>query len=310
MQARKLSLVRLGFAGAVGGAALLIAAPSFADDAEAKASVSTAGVSAGTSGMGATATGDSDHDQFVGSFAVGYLGASLVPIATNATAGGTNGVSQMNADGGTVYAPVIGIRYWLNEGMGIDAGLGFRNYTGKFKYHVADYTVPPGPAPVEQDYEYDDVNQMGFLLHAGVPLALNTNKHFVFEVVPEANIGFSSGTIKDQPYVSPNVTNPTPADGDIKLSGFRLDIGARVGTELHFGFIGVPNLSLQAGVGLYFSMEKYKADGGSRTPTDPNTGAGGRPNESVQVSRTTISTSVNNDPWAIFTNNVSALYYF
>lgn len=303
MHAGKLSFCRWGLAGAMCGAGLLMAAPAFAQ--EAKASVSTAGMSGGD----ATATGDSDHSKFVGSFAVGYLGASLVPIATNATAGGNNGVSTMNADGGTVYAPVIGIRYWLNEGMGIDAGIGFRNYSGKFKYHVADYTVPPGPAPTETDYEYDDVNQMGFLLHAGLPLALNSEKHFTFQLVPEVNVGFSSGTIKDQPYVSPNAT-PPPADGDIKLSGFRLDVGARVGTELHFGFIGVPNLSLQAGVGLYLSMEKYKADGGSRTPTDPATGAGGRPNESVQVSRTTITTSVNNDPWAIFTNNVSALYYF
>jgi len=285
---------------------LLVAAPAAADDASASASVSTAGVT--TSGTGATATGDSDHDQSVGSFAVGYLGASLVPIATGANVTNPGAVAVMDAEASTVYAPVIGIRYWLNEGMGIDAGLGFRRYTGSFKEHRADYSQ--GTGPVERDFEYDDVDQMAFLFHAGLPLALNTNKHFVFQVVPEANVGFSSGTIKDQQYVPSAQANPPPTAGDIKLSGFRLDIGARVGTELHFGFIGVPNLSLQAGVGIYFSMEKYKADGGSLPPTDPNNPVDGLPNTSLQASKTTISTSVSDDPWGIFSKNVSALYYF
>ena len=307
MHARKLSIARWGLAGSMCGAVLFVAAPSFAQDAEAKASVSTSGASASTSGIGTAAAGDSDHDKFVGSFAVGYLGASLVPIATTATVTNQNNVAMMSANAATVYAPVIGVRYWLNEGMGIDAGLGFRNYTGSFTQHVADYTQ--GNGPVEKDYKYDDVNKMGFLLHAGLPLALSAEKHFVFEVVPEANIGFSSGTIKEQPYVPAAQANPPPAQGDIKLSGFRFDIGARVGTELHFGFIGVPNLSLQAGVGLYLSMEKYKADGGSRPPTNAQ-GTDALPNTSFQSSKTTITTSVNNDPWAIFTNNVSALYYF
>ncbi len=308
MRARKLSLGRWGCSAVLFGAAVLVPSPSLADEAAASASVSTSGVSASSSGIGSVASGDSDHAKFVGSFAVGYLGASLVPFATNAAVQGNpgQGVNYMTADGATVYAPVIGVRYWLNDMLGIDGGLGFRRYSGTFKEHRADWTN--NNTLTERDYEYDDVSQMGFLLHAGVPLALNTDRHFVFEVVPEANVGLSSGTIKDQPYVPAGQAGPPNTIGDIKLSGFRFDIGARVGTELHFGFIGVPNLSLQAGVGLYFSMEKYKADGGSYS--DPNNAANSRPNTSIQGSRTTISTSVNNDPWAIFTNNVSALYYF
>src|SRR5687768_2038827 len=60
------------------------------------------------------AAGSSDHDQVVGRLAVGYLGRRGMGVGTSA-AGGT----ALQAD-----APVVGIRYWLDQGIGIDAGLG------------------------------------------------------------------------------------------------------------------------------------------------------------------------------------------
>ncbi len=304
MHVQKLSFGRWGMAFAAAMTGWLVAAPAFAEDAAAKASAPAAESSA---------VGDSDHERFVGSFAVGYMGASLVPIATNATLSQLQGnVNTMTAEAATVYAPVIGVRYWLNSGMGIDVGIGFRNFSGSITRHVADFTTATqqAPAPVEKDYAVDKVNQMGFLLHAGVPIALATEKHYVFEVIPEANVGFSSGTIKEQPYTAASSTVAPTTLSDINLSGFRLDVGARVGSEIHFGFIGIPQLALQATVGAYFSYEKFKADGGSHPPNNPPDPAGALPNTSYSSSSSTISTSVNNDPWAIFTNNVSALYYF
>ena len=38
------------------------------------------------------------------------------------------------------------------------------------------------------------------------------------------------------------------------FSGIRFDVGARTGFELFFGFIGIPELSLSATVGLQFEM--------------------------------------------------------
>ncbi|MEO8901037.1 MAG: hypothetical protein ABI488_05160, partial [Polyangiaceae bacterium] len=86
------------------------------------------------------------------------------------------------------------------------------------------------------------------------------------------------------------------AGGGDKLSGFHLDIGARAGGEVQFGFIGIPELSLQAGVGVALTYDRVKA-----TP-----GAG----DATVQSRTSLGTSLAGNPWDIFTGNIAALYYF
>ena len=207
-----------------------------------------------------------DHEQFVGHFAVGYFGISQLPIAGLAAPGG-GGAPGLARD--NVNAPVIGVRYWLSRNLGIDAGVGFGLTGGSVE------TVPGN--------NNDKPSKFGLALHGGVPLAFAHGKHYTFELVPETTIGFASGTIK---------TNGQP---DIDLSGFRFDLGARVGAELYFGFIGVPQLSLQGSVGLYFRREAFKMKQGDASVSDGTT---------------TVGTSVQSDPWALFTNNISAFYYF
>jgi len=56
--------------------------------------------------------------------------------------------------------------------------------------------------------------------------------------VPEGTIAFANGTIKSPPAGTATVP-------DQELRGFKLDLGARAGAEIHFGFIGIPQLSLQ-----------------------------------------------------------------
>ena len=55
----------------------------------------------------------SDHEKVVGHIGVGYLGLTTLPLAPG------NGIPA------TVSAPVIGVRYWLAEKIGLDLGLGF-----------------------------------------------------------------------------------------------------------------------------------------------------------------------------------------
>jgi hypothetical protein len=119
----------------------------------------------------------------------------------------------------------------------------------------------------------------GVAAHGGVPLALATSKHMTFELIPEATVAFAGN--------SPG--------GGITYSGFRINVGARIGGEIQFGFIGIPQLALQATVGLYLDHDSF----GVSTA-----------NNSGSVSNTTFSTSVQGDPWGIFTDNISALYYF
>jgi hypothetical protein len=82
---------------------------------------------------------------------------------------------------------------------------------------------------------------------------------------------------------------------ETSYGGFHLDVGARAGAEIHFGFIDVPQLSLQGSVGVRLAMDSVSVEAG-----DAETSA----------SRFNFNTTVGDNPWNIFTSNVAALYYF
>ena len=117
---------------------------------------------------------------------------------------------------------------------------------------------------------------------SSAPFAISTGKHYAFLAIPEANLGFSSSSVKS-------------GENDVTVSGFRLDLGARAGAEIQFGFIDIPQLSLQATVGAALAFDRLSAKNGA--------------NESSQ-SQTSFGTSVQNEPWSIFRSNVAAIYYF
>ena len=201
-----------------------------------------------------------DHASVVGHWGVGYQGISSLPIAGPCC----------DASGGpqpeTVNAPVIGFRHWFRRTLGVDAGLG-----------VGVHTAPGQPSAY------------GFALHGGLPIVLGQGRHTAFEVTPEATVGFATGS------------NPmaAPPSGSATVDGFLFRAGARAGAEVHFGFIGMPELALQASVGLYWVTQAYNVD---------QKGAGG----SVRFGShtTVITTSVNGNPWDIFSQSIAALYYF
>lgn len=218
-------------------------------------------------------TGPTDHEKVIGKFGVMYFGVSQQPIGT----GAPNGVGR-----GNVSMPVIGARYWLDEMIGIDLGLGFN-------FLSSSTTVESNG----QEVSVDGPAVVALGIHAGVPLAFAYGKHYKFLLVPELNFGYATQTEAAQ-----NVPNPPP---DIHRSGVRLDIGARVGSEIQFGFIGIPQLALQASVGLNFRHQRW----GSSQDAGPGVAA-----SSSSQSANSFGTTVQSDPWALFTNNISAIYYF
>ena len=212
----------------------------------------------------AMATGESDHDAMVGHLGVGYLGMAYVPYGSIPV-----GTNDYPADQ-QAPAPVIGVRYWLDPRMGIDAGLGFSTTFG------SNSTTPPGGGG---STSVDAQAPTAIVLHGGLPLALMSARHYAFEIIPELNIGYASA---DQ--------------GTQSVSGLHVDLGARAGAEIQFGFMGIPQLALQGSVGLRLNI--------NRTKTEPDGGA------NVTSSRTVIATTVYDNPWNIFAGNVAALYYF
>jgi hypothetical protein len=216
--------------------------------------------------------GLTDHEKVVGHFGVGYLGMTQLPIGS----GAVTGVQRATLD-----APIIGVRYWLMEKLGIDAGIGFTFFSSSRAVEQANtLTETDGPAA------------FGLAFHGGLPLAFAHAKHYKFLLVPELNVGFTHRGEKQ------TGANPPP---DIVRTGFRLDVGARVGTEIQFGFIGVPELALQATVGLNFRRQVWK---------NSQDGANGAPPSSSSDGETSLGTTVQSDPWALFVNNISAIYYF
>lgn len=214
---------------------------------------------------------DTDHALVVGRFGVGFFGIESVPV------GGFDGANAIfeDEDGPlTVPAPTIGARYWLSETLGIEAALGLGISGGGTDIEAAGMTT-----------ELNGPSYFALAVHGAVPLVFAASRHFTFEVIPELNFGFASGGIDDA----------TAANNDVDFSGMLLEIGGRVGAEIHFGFIDIPELALQASVGLHLRVE-------SRTVTVGNvdTSNGG----------TRFGTTVQGEPWDIFGGNLTAIYYF
>ena len=211
----------------------------------------------------------SDHEKVVGHIGVGYLGLTTLPLAPG------NGIPA------TVSAPIIGVRYWLAEKIGLDLGIGLGVTSGSTE------TINGAV-----DTTTDAPTVLGASFHGGVPLVFAHQKHYKFLLIPELNVGFAHATF------SPNVLPGQPAQPDITHTGFHLDVGARIGAEIHFGFIGIPSLALQATVGVFARRDTIK------TSSDVNGGT-----QSASQGTTSFGTSVQSDPWALFANNISAIYY-
>lgn len=219
------------------------------------------------SGGGSARIERDDHEAVIGHFGVGWFGVSNILV----------GFSLDGSTGSAVVAaPVLGIRYWLSELIGIDGGIGIGITGSSASVEAAGMTTSS-----------DGPSSFGLLLHGGVPLALTSGRHYAFIVVPEINVGFAS------------VTRQMNMGGGmmtaVENTGFRFDIGARAGAEVQFGFIGVPDLALEASVGLYLTRIQARQEISGVTQ---------------RVGQTSLSTTQINNPWDFFLTSVAARYYF
>ena len=212
------------------------------------------------------ATTGTDHALVVGHLGVGHFGILSIPYAS-----GLEG--EITA---SLSAPTIGARYWLDERLGIEAALGIGYESGSVTTETGNVST-----------EVSGPSVFGLGLHAGLPLVFATSAHFAFELIPELNFGFASG----------GTSAPGPMGADIDLSGVLLQLGARVGAEIQFGFIDIPQLALQATVGLHMTYTGISASNDTA-------------NTSVSRSDFSFRTTLQNAPWEIFHSNVAAIYYF
>jgi hypothetical protein len=223
-----------------------------------------------------------DHAGVVHHWGVGFFGVVGVPSGGCALPGGAGPASGTCPFGAAVVdAPTVGVRYWMEEGLAIEAALGIGIQSGGVKHTVT------GPAGASG--EINEPSLTAIAIHGGLPLVFAESKHFAFEVVPELNFGFATGSWT------------SPANTSVDLSGLLFELGGRVGAEIQFGFIDIPQLSLEGSVGLHLRVENASA-------TQNNVPAGGSTEDSQ--SRFRFGTTVQGEPWDIFTGNIRAIYYF
>lgn len=222
-----------------------------------------------------------DHERVVRHVGIGFLGISDLPIAVAEPIGTDDNPGLLPNDRlivRTVSAPTLGARFWISKRFGVDAGLGFSYSGGSTSSELGGSTS-----------DVDKQSVLGFLVHAGAPIMITELSHMALLVIPGVTFGMANSDV--EPLFEENA--PPAAE----LRGFRLDVGVRAGAEIHFGFMGLPNLALEAGIGLLFTAEWASATVGNQSVSDV----------AMRLSTTSFS-----DPWDIFrgVGSVSARYYF
>jgi hypothetical protein len=203
-----------------------------------------------------------DGEKVVGRWGAAYFGGTTFDFSTAAT-------------DNFLTVQTVGVRHWMPQSgtgfyknWGVDLGLGLALGGGSDKAAGVSVDAP---------------SAFGLALHGGLPLAIAHTRHVTFELIPEANLVYASSTVTEA--------------GQTDFSGWALQLGARAGFEVFFGFIGIPQLALEAtlGASLTYASTKVK-------PPAPAT--------EVTSSRWMLATSRQNEPWNIFGGNVAAIYYF
>lgn len=209
-----------------------------------------------------------DHLAVVGHLGAGWFGLQELPFPDAAPE--------------KPSAATIGVRYWFNDFLGLDAAIGFGYSSSSADVEV----VVDGSGTTTTT---DGPSSGGFLIHGGMPLVLYHQSHYKFLLIPELDLGYGWGDDGG----SSNATI---------YNGFVLAIGAKAGAEIHFGFMGLPQLSLQATLGVGLKYESTFVSDCGHADCDNRT--------DTTTSRFSFATSQFNEPWDLFKSEIAAIYYF
>lgn len=176
--------------------------------------------------------GTTDHSQV--SFGVSFFGLDSLTLMPESAAN----------DAITLRMPAIGVRYWVSDTIGLDIGLGL-GIIGEKQFNNCQIDPASGNCGPEARTGGID-GGFGIRLHFGLPVALKTYEHFNILITPELGFQYGQATI----YTPETIGNEAADALDLGISSIALDVGLKIGGELQFGFWGVPNLALQANIGL------------------------------------------------------------
>jgi hypothetical protein len=217
------------------------------------------------------------------SVGIGFFGTSLIdePIT------GTfifNGMGL--APPAALSVPLIGVRWWtpLSAGplkrVGVEVAFGVAWLSG------SRVTVNNNG-----QLGNDTDEHLGLGLHAGIPLAIASTEHTVVFIAPEYR--FTSNTITPAGAVP---LMPGARQG-LVAKAFANDLSLRAGLELFFGFIGLPNLSIETSVRVGLRWLE--------TTSLPN----GQMGSAVVDDSVRANSSLVNNVFDLFTGSIAAKFY-
>lgn len=211
-----------------------------------------------------------------GHLGFGFLGTSPVLQATDDSVGPITFPGAPAAPFVRISVPMVGVRWWTPlERLGLEVGLGVMVSTASGEVPVTNGSnITDGPTTTE------------LLLHLSAPIVLGSTEHTIVFLAPELRVGRSTRTTGD------------PRE---PLLAMTWDASLKAGVEVFFSFIGLSNLSLEAGVRAGFTHEVR-----TFTVSSP---LGGEPREG-QRSLSRFATSLVANPWDLFTGTLAARYYF
>jgi hypothetical protein len=216
------------------------------------------------------------------SVGIGFFGASLIdePFVGISPQFGTAFVQQ------ALSVPLIGARWWtpLSAGplkrVGVELAGGVASVSGS-------RAMLNGNLQLGND---TDVH-LGWGLHLGVPLAIASTEHTVVFLSPEYR--FTSNTVTPAGSVP---LNPGQHPG-LVAGAIANDLSLRAGLEVFFGFLGLPNLSIEGSVRLGVRWLE--------TTSLPN----GQLGPAVVDDSTKVNSSLSNNVFDLFTGSVAAKFY-
>lgn len=211
----------------------------------------------------------SARERRLGSLGFGFLGTTNV-LQARFIAPGLGGTAQLF---NTTTVPLLGLRWWTPEyRLGLEFGFGAM-------VTATDSSEPQamvGATPTTLEFAW----------HASMPVVLGSTEHIIFFVAPEVRVGHSTWTVKNEMGTPPN--------------GWTVEVSAKGGVEIFFSFIGLDNLSIEAGIraGLTHQVRTNYASSPLQAEAP------------ITNSLTRFSTNLVANPWDLFTSTLAARYYF
>lgn len=172
---------------------------------------------------------------FMVALAVTLMAGTAFAQTANQRVEGLKGFGYHNS-GAPDGPSIVGVRYWMNDGMAVDFGVGIG-----FENNVTD---PADPATT--------TSLLDFAFDLGVPWVMHGEENMIVYLRPGVTIGGIQGfdTVTDEKAYS------TAFRGELALGG-----------EFFLGQLGWPNLSFSGQIGLGVDVNSPRDDGSESTVT-------------------------------------------